>query len=200
MLTTIKNVKEIVRSLKVSFVLAFPGILTAIILSVFVFMFHGFVFSCFWNVSIPAMFGFCTLTTFRAIILCLAIGGIRTNYFSTMSFLHLKIKNYLCTKFKDKEIWDVDFESTVNAFSLISSILLTVVSIIVYVILIMHSWNVILPGLLGMELYHINFAQTFAFAAVINYLFSEDNKLSTEIVNSMDKKVTAADKQDDIDI
>ena len=200
MLTTIKNVKEIVRSLKVSFVLAFPGIIVAIILSVLAFMFHGFVFSCFWNVAIPAMFGFRTLTTFSAMILCLALGSIRTNYISTMSFLHTKIKNSLCTKFKEKEIWDVDFENTVNAFSLISSILLTVVSIIVYVILIMYSWNIILPGQLGMELYHINFVQTFAFAAVANYLFSKSSKLSTEIMNSVDIQVTEVDKQNDIDI
>lgn len=64
----------------------------------------------------------------------------------------------------------------------------------------MYSWNIILPGLLGMELYHINSVQTFAFAAVANYLFSKSSKLSTEIMNSVDIQVTEVDKQNDIDI
>lgn len=202
MLTTIKNVKEIVRSLKVSLISTLPGIILGIFFVVLGLGFHSFIFSLFWNYAIPTMFGFQELTTFNTLILLLVIASIRANHISNVSFLHIKIKKALSNKLMENRKWDIQFERTIDVFSLIASILLVAVSIIFYINLLVHSWNVILPNLFGLELYHINFIQAFAFAAVANYIFSKDYKAPTEIESSAGKKVTECSfaEEDDTDI
>lgn len=202
MLTTIKNVKEIVRSLKVSLISTLPGIILGIFFAVLGLVVHSFIFSLFWNYAIPTMFGFQALTTFNTLILLLVIASIRANHISNVSFLHIKIKKALSNKLMENRKWDIQFERTIDVFSLIASILLVAVSIIFYINLLVHSWNVILPNLFGLELYHINFIQAFAFAAVANYIFSKDYKAPTEIESSVDKKVTESSsaEEDDTDI
>ena len=62
-------------------------------------------------------------------------------------------------------------EKKAKVLSAIASTLWALFSIFVTILLVMHSWNSIMPQLLKVELVQINFAQAFCFAYLFNLLF-----------------------------
>ena len=114
-----------------------------------------------WNVAMPTMFGFNKITILQAFIVTYTIACLRNNYAWSIKYDYREFKALNKNKNAKKA----------KALSAIASALWALFSIFVTILLVMHSWNSIMPQLLKVDLVQINFAQAFSFAYLFNLLF-----------------------------
>lgn len=158
-------------------VVVFGGIaLLAVAISIFALLVTsfvtGFIISLCWNIAMPVMFGFSKITLVEAVILALAIGGIRSDYFGETKAEYGNYKKEIANK--------CSTERKAKILTAILILLIMAISIGISVITVMYSWNSILPHVLNVELVKINFIQALCFTYVAHRVFgvpkSNDSK------------------------
>lgn len=178
-----KNVQRKVKESVSFFVAIVPTVLSAIVMVAIMFIvatiLRGSIISVCWNVAMTTMFGFKKITVFQAFVLSYTIGCLRTDFISDIKSVYAKING---------KIFDmIQKEKVAKILSSIFTTLLETILIFINIWVVMYSWNNILPNLLNIELYHIDFAQTLCFAFLFNLAFgiskSEDKKSKNEDEN-----------------
>ena len=122
------------------------------------------------------------ITLFKAFVLNVAIGSLRTDFISDIKSGYAKING---------EIFNlIQKERIAKILSAIFTALLEIISIVIYILVVMYSWNNILPNLLNIELCHIGFVQALCFIFLFNLVFGisklkykkskKNNKTQTE--------------------
>lgn len=181
---TIKNIwRKVTNGLSLSTLI--PALLIVAISFFALVTIKGVILSVCWNIAITSMFGLPKITIFQAFLLFFTVACLRADYLSTIELGHKKIKSKISDKLQEENI--------ANALSVFLIILLTLVSISIVIGLTMFTWNNILPSMLNLELYKINFIQAFGFAYIFNCFFgisisTSDNSISdknTDINNEI---------------
>jgi len=196
-----KNIWRKIKKVAILLRLFIPTILTvalsSIVLILISLVIHGGLISICWNIAMTTMFVFNKITIFQAIILAFAIGGIKTNYISDAKLAYKKTKKEISKKYSK--------ENKIKALSLIIAVLMVLISILITVWTLMYSWNNIIPQLLNIELAHINIAEAFCFAYLLNLIlgtsktndYSEKNnhyKEETHLANNNIEETIEIDK------
>lgn len=153
----------------------------------------GAIISVCWNVAMTTMFGFHKITIFQAFVLAFTIGCLRTDYLSSAKSEYSDLKEKIFDKNKK--------EKMAKVVSVILVVILELISILITILVVMYSWNNILPQLLNIELVQINFGQAFGFAYLFNLLFGvskSDDKKSKENKENESKEI--AETKDDTDV
>lgn len=169
-------------------------IMAGLVSSILFFIVEGIlsvIVSICWNVAMPTMFGFNKITILQAFIVTFTITCLRNNYVWSIK------SNY--GEFKDEILNRSKSEKKAKVLSVIFTGLLTLFLIFVTIWLVMHSWNIIIPQLLKVELVQINFAQAFSFAYLFNLLFRVSGSHDKKVKEANENKKAMAETRNDID-
>lgn len=142
--------------------------LTKVLLILVQSMISGIIVKACWNLVLINMFNVQRITLLQSFILTFVITCIRLNYINDLKDEYLRFKEKVSTLSKNKKI--------IDSSSAILSIIVELVIITIATIVVMYSWNNIIPQLLNRELVQINFVQAFGFAYLFNLLLGIKNQ------------------------
>ena len=162
------------------FVLQVVGL--AIIMVLISAIITGIIVAACWNIAMPKMFGVNNITWFQAFMLMYAINGLRTNYAVKAETQYAKLKEKIFNKSKKEKMSKV--------VSLILTVVFELILICINVWVVMYTWNSILPQLLKIELFQINFVHAIGFSGVCYWLFPSKNSDNNEHQEDEESKNT----------
>ena len=163
---TFSDILKIIGSVFLMILIGFGSIVGLLVIS-------AAILKIFWNMSIPYIFGFSTLTMWNSLMLMCSINALREPYLASAVKQFKIIKKALYEK-------DVTNESVNNTISVIATILLIALSITLSVVIVGYTWNSILPQIFNADIVKITWQQSLALIIVCGYIIGRKNTNNTE--------------------
>lgn len=133
----------------------------------------------FWNVSMPAMFGFSRITVRQATVIVFTFEWLRYDAFTIADPVY-SILEVAMFQFSKNETLSKIVATT-------SFLIYTSASILITVLVTRYTWNSILPYLLNAKLIHINSGQALGFACLFNWMFGDWERSTSNDIDDDDE-------------